>query len=280
MQATPDILATQRLAMGDAQIVEWRWPTPIDLTVCEERHMIEMSLPPLATEGRACFPDVSPRRFAPMGGTFLRPAGVSLRAVGPGGHIQVARLSVEPNAYEALVGSAPSLEEPALHAGLNLHGPVRNLLVRLRQELANPGFASVSLMEAYATALVIETARSLDGTMQARMETGSLAGWQQRRVHDRIMADGSAPSLAELAELCGIGIRHFTRLYRALTGETAMATIARQQAVRARKLLRETDLPLKDIASRLGFARQGSFSAAFQRETGVSPSRYRQRGGR
>jgi len=74
-----------------------------------------------------------------------------------------------------------------------------------------------------------------------------------------------------------VSSRHLLRLYRNLSGETVTAHIQRAQVSRARDLLTTTDLPLKEIAGRLGFSRSGSFSTAFRRATGVSPKLYRQR---
>jgi AraC family transcriptional regulator len=44
----------------------------------------------------------------------------------------------------------------------------------------------------------------------------------------------------------------------------------------ARRLLTETDQPLKMIAYDLGFANQGVFSTAFRRVAGLAPSAYRE----
>ena len=67
MQRSPEVIATHILPFGDAEIVEWRWPSPLDVTVCEQRHMIEMSLPPLATSGTASFPDLGELRPTRIG---------------------------------------------------------------------------------------------------------------------------------------------------------------------------------------------------------------------
>jgi AraC-like DNA-binding protein len=43
----------------------------------------------------------------------------------------------------------------------------------------------------------------------------------------------------------------------------------------AKNLLRETDLPLIEIASRVGFEDQSYFSRVFRNVVGISPGRYR-----
>ena len=45
---------------------------------------------------------------------------------------------------------------------------------------------------------------------------------------------------------------------------------------KANTLLSDTDLPLKEIASRLGYGDQRAFSMVFHRATGEAPRTYRQ----
>jgi len=275
---SPLILASAQLPFGVAELVEWRWPSPMDVTVRSPVHMIELSLPPLSTDGTASFPDIAPDRSSIIGSLFLRPAGVAIRARSVGGHVRVVRLAAQPIRFAEVAGADIGWEEDVLRVALDLRadGP-RRLLHRIREELTGPGFASAALVEAYATALMIETARALREGLVSRQERGRLAGWQYRRVCERIETPGAPPTMSELAMLCGLSIRHFLRLYRALTGETPAAHIARAQRARAIALVEDDALPLKQVAARLGFAHASSFSEAFRRETGISPSRYRQR---
>jgi len=273
------VLREIRTPVADIQVIEWLWPSPMDETVCETRHMLEMSLPPFATDGSAAFPDIAADRFSYIGAMFQRPAGVTLRARSAGGRIQVLRCASDPAQYAEIVGrDTQSWSEPELRAGLHLRSrAVHALFSRLRGEVDAPGLATPALAEAYATALMIETARAVAGAVEAPAE-GRLAAWQHRRVTERLQADGPPPTVTELAALCGVSSRHLLRLYRALTGESVLTQIERAQIARAKALLTDSDLPLKVIAARLGFTHPGSFSTAFRRSVGVSPRLYRQRG--
>lgn len=277
MPISPNILAEIRLPDIDLQLIEWCWPTPMDVVATEDRHMIEMSLPPFATDGRACFPDVDPEGYGFMGNIFLRPAGMQVRAKSAGGQIRVVRCAVDPERYAATVGRYFEWTPAELATCLNLRGgAMQSLLHRLRQELEAPGLASVALVEAYSSALMIETARCITFSREVAAH-GRLAAWQYRKVAERLAEPGPAPNVAELADLCGIGSRHFLRLFHNLTGETVTAHIERVRMDRARQMLIETDLPLKEIAARLGFAHAGNFSAAFRRVTDSNPRLFRQR---
>jgi AraC family transcriptional regulator len=259
--------------------VEWRWPTPLDVVSSEDRHMLEMSLPPFATDGVATFPDIPAARAAHIGPMFVRPAQVALRARSQGGRIQVVRCAVEPAQYARIAEDDVDWTERELRAGMHLRSEtLKTVFHLLRRELMEPSFGSVALVDAYATALIVETARTLANVEATRAE-GRLAAWQYRRINERLAENEAPPTVAELAALCGVSPRHLLRLYRNLSGETVTAHIQRTQIQRAQALLRTTDLPLKEIAARLGFARSGSFATAFRRATGATPRLYRQSGG-
>jgi AraC family transcriptional regulator len=275
----PNIIAEIRSPWADAQLLEYDWPAPIETESRETRHMLEMSLPPLANEGIGCFPEIAPPRYSSIGGVFLRPAGILLRARAPRGHRRVVRCAMAPERFTEITQHDGTWTEAELRACLDLRNETpRALLHRLYAELLSPGLASAALVEAYATALVIEVMRPLHGLREAQ-PGGQLAPWQYRRITARIMETGPAPSVSELAGLCNISPRHLLRLYRAFAGETVTACIARGQAERARQMLRETRLSVKEIAGRLGFARATSFSSAFRRAAGITPRQYRQTGG-
>ena len=233
MKYTPTLLSHKFLPMAEAQVAEWRFPSPMDVSVCEDRHMIELSLPPLAAGGSARFPDHAPDLVAPIGAVVMRPAGVMIRALSNGGHIQVARIMVRPDDYTALAECELSLSESALRTALNLQDHlIRSLLIRVRQELVSPGFGNSALLDAYATALIIETARCLNGPLEPA-SGGGLVPWQEKRVRERLAESGPPPRVTELANLCGVSVRHFARLYKAATGEPVTGTITRLQIYRA-----------------------------------------------
>jgi transcriptional regulator GlxA family with amidase domain len=82
---------------------------------------------------------------------------------------------------------------------------------------------------------------------------------------------------AVLAEQAGMSERTFIRTFREDTGQspTEFVTSARLQA--ARRLLEDTDLPLKAVAQRCGFASAAVMRRVFMRELGVSTTDYRER---
>ena len=146
---------------------------------------------------------------------------------------------------------------------------LRNIYQEMRQE---ENLGSAIVIESFANVLAVEVARRLasHGTND-RFRKGGLAPWRMRLLQERILSNIAAPGLTELAELCGMTVRHLCRAFKAETGMTPGQYIDAARAQHARTLLSETNFSLTDIAHRLGFATSASFSNAFQRATGLKP---------
>jgi AraC-like DNA-binding protein len=81
----------------------------------------------------------------------------------------------------------------------------------------------------------------------------------------------------ELADEAGMSREYFSRLFAARMKETPAAFLRRLRLDEASTLLRETRLPLAEIAMRSGFYSARHLMLTFQRVRGVNPSRYRAR---
>jgi len=79
----------------------------------------------------------------------------------------------------------------------------------------------------------------------------------------------------DLARLCFLSPGYFYQTFRDHTGKTPMAHVMDRRMMKARSLLSHTDLPLSNIAGRVGFRDQGSFSRACRRHFGDTPSHLR-----
>ncbi|HET8846287.1 MAG TPA: AraC family transcriptional regulator [Ktedonobacteraceae bacterium] len=100
---------------------------------------------------------------------------------------------------------------------------------------------------------------------------------QVRRVTDFIQAHlNQHLPLERLAEQIGFSVYHFARLFRQTIGESPHQFVLRQRIEQARLLLKETDLPLAQIALQVGFPNQSHFTVVFKEHLGLSPRAYRQ----
>lgn len=157
------------------------------------------------------------------------------------------------------------------------------------------GFLQAELT-ALVDALEKETTRDRPGAARAMHHYGGLiAVWLER--HADLAEAAEAPSAAQrlanaytalierrfrtgdgvahYAESLGVTPTHLTRACRATSGQSASRLLADRVHFEARRLLSETDLPVKDVAARLGFTSPAYFSRAFHNETGKSPSAFR-----
>jgi AraC family transcriptional regulator len=123
--------------------------------------------------------------------------------------------------------------------------------------------------------LAIELRRYCAAIDEAPASRG-LAPWRLRLIEERLMEVRDAPTLAELAGLCGLSVRQLTRGFRASRGRSIHEYVEVSRVDHARRLL-ATHQSVKAIAYSLGFSSSSGFAAAFRRATGEAPRQYRQR---
>lgn len=89
----------------------------------------------------------------------------------------------------------------------------------------------------------------------------------------------STVSVAELADLCGIGQRTFMRHFNKATGFTPYQYIQKYRIQKARELIETTSMYIDQVAFQVGYEDSSSFTKAFKKETGLPPKEYRKRFG-
>jgi AraC family transcriptional regulator, transcriptional activator of pobA len=126
---------------------------------------------------------------------------------------------------------------------------------------------------AHLTLLLIDLARLADDVV------GDL-----RRSGEPVLADAFAVidrchtqplSLRDVAREVGMTPGHLTTIVRRRTGRTVQEWIIERRMTEARNLLSETDIPVAEIARRVGISDPGYFSRLFTRTHGMSPRKWR-----
>lgn len=276
MDFTPTITHSVSLHGGRFELVEWRWPDMIDFTIREPALMLEMSLPPLATDASAEFPDIDRGNRCFMGTMFIRYPGIMVHGRGEGGHIRVLRAIFSGQHAAAILGEDDVPPVQVLQGLLDIRNDALRFMMRQAlRELTRPEAQSTDALEALHTLVAVEVRRLFERQVHAPTG-GRLASWQYRRIRERLLESDVAPSISELAALCGISVRHLHRQFQALTGSTVIAYVDNFRMSRAQALLSDRDMPIKIVASQLGFAHPNSFARAFRRATGMTPLHYRQ----
>jgi AraC-like DNA-binding protein/PAS domain-containing protein len=79
-------------------------------------------------------------------------------------------------------------------------------------------------------------------------------------------------SLEALAEMAGLSTYHFARAFKQTVGMPPHGYVLQRRIEHAQQMLRNTDLPMSEIALSAGFSDQSHLARHFRRMTGVSPS--------
>jgi len=85
-------------------------------------------------------------------------------------------------------------------------------------------------------------------------------------------------SVPELANVVGLSQNYLARSFRNRFGMTIPHYLLTRRIELAGELLLSTELPVKQIADRVGLSDPHHFNKQFRRMTGMSPTRYRDRG--
>ncbi|PIE15504.1 MAG: AraC family transcriptional regulator [Rhodobacterales bacterium] len=143
--------------------------------------------------------------------------------------------------------------------------------------------------------------RELRGTLPERIRaahyhTGLLAVWLKRQTLLHLQEQSSPDAAQRLAsrftemledqfqsgmnvrqyaEALGVTPTHLSRVCNRACGRSASRLLHDRLIFEARRLLRETDTPIRQVATDLGFRSPAYFTRAFQQYTGQTPSDFR-----
>jgi transcriptional regulator GlxA family with amidase domain len=92
---------------------------------------------------------------------------------------------------------------------------------------------------------------------------------------ERRMAE--ALSVRELAAAAGLSPSRFAHVFRSTVGVPPLRHLHELRMRRARQLLEDSRLPIRDVMRQVGWKDPSHFSKDFKRRFGVSPRRYRDR---
>lgn len=126
---------------------------------------------------------------------------------------------------------------------------------------------------AHLTLLLIDLARLAGDVVSDLRRNGEPLLAEVFDVIDRRI--GEPLSLRDVADAVGLTPGHLTTLVRRRTGRTVGEWIIERRMARARQLLTDTDLPVAEIATRVGVVDPGYFSRQFRATHGASPRAWR-----
>ena len=145
----------------------------------------------------------------------------------------------------------------------------------IERELDQPRDGSTEAALAHLTLLLVSVARiSVDIGRDLRFRSEPLLA----AVFDLIEQHYHEPiSLNSVAAAIGLTPGYLTTVLRRKTGRTVQRWITERRMAEARKLLRETDLPVEAVAARVGYRQPSYFIKHFRRDHTVTPAAWRRR---
>jgi AraC family transcriptional regulator len=158
------------------------------------------------------------------------------------------------------------------------HDQVLNsYMVQVHEELLRPK-ASPLFLQGIAQTIAIYLARNYaEITEEPKSGSPALPGFKLRQITNW-MAENFAEEfhLDRLAARAGLSKFYFNRLFKSAMGVSPSRYQINLRMDEARRLLRETKKSALEIALEVGYANPSHFAQLFKRETGLSPSDYRQ----
>jgi AraC family transcriptional regulator len=149
-----------------------------------------------------------------------------------------------------------------------------NIAIRLKALVEGPEAVDRLYCESLGVVLTHELVRL--GSPVPRVEPpvrGGLAGWQERTVANYIeehVADQI--SLSTLAQLARLSPYHFSRAFKHTFGMPPHRFHTHRRIERAKSLLANAAASVTSVGMEVGFCETSSFSAAFRKATGVTPT--------
>jgi AraC family transcriptional regulator len=149
-----------------------------------------------------------------------------------------------------------------------------NTALKLVSLIEHSGGDSSSYFEALGIVLAHELVR-LNAPIEARVR-GGLAGWQQRTVAAYIEDHLAEPiSLATLAGLVRLSPYYFCRAFKQSFGMPPHRYHNARRIEHAKALLAIPVSSVTTVGFTVGFGETSSFTAAFRKTTGLTPTAYR-----
>jgi AraC family transcriptional regulator len=178
-------------------------------------------------------------------------------------------------AQETLKGNGDRLQLQPQFQG---HDPqIDAIATMLQAELHQEQSGRQLYLDSLANILAVHLLRH-HATTQPRLVTyeGGLPPHHLRHILDYMDAHLSQDiKLADLAGLLGMSQFHFSRLFKQALGISPYQYLIQQRVERAKRLLKQTNHAITDIALDCGFSSHSHLSKQFRQITGITPKAYR-----
>ena len=82
-------------------------------------------------------------------------------------------------------------------------------------------------------------------------------------------------NISQLADQANLSLPYLSTVFKQAMGQTISSYLSRQRLLCAQKLLQDISIPIKDVCARSGYEDPHYFARSFKKQTGMTPSEYR-----
>lgn len=269
-------------ASYEVSVQDIHWDAPGEIHLRSGRHcLIELAEPPEPrVEGRARYVvQTADGCQLPAGVLNMMPPGSERTVRWNSGDRHAVVCVMEPDRLGLLAGIDWRWDDIDPAGTVDMRNDrLRTGMQWLAEETTSPSFGSALQASCILTMLALELHRHFAAGRDAgETASGRLDARQLARLKDIVegCAEPDALSLAALAATCRLPARELSTMFKATTGQTLRSYVAATHIARAKLLLADGDLLVKQVAFRSGFRSAAAFGDAFRRATGFTPVQYR-----
>jgi AraC-like DNA-binding protein len=159
-----------------------------------------------------------------------------------------------------------------------IDNPIHGVVALLSNELAHTEPGRQTVLDRLLDVLVVLGLRT--GLASSASAPAWFRGASDPRLSRALQAihgdTGSYWTVEKLAKLSNMSRATFARVFQDVLGDTPMKYLTDWRMTVARDLLRTQDIPLAEVAERIGYSSLYAFATAFRRHHGQPPGRWRQ----
>jgi AraC family transcriptional regulator len=156
---------------------------------------------------------------------------------------------------------------------------IHHIALSLYCELKEANVIGRVYADSLAKLLAMQLVRGYSYLKDVQVSRGGIAPRKLRKAIEFInenLDKEQTVALAAVAEEVQMSYFHFSRAFKQSMGVSPNLYMIEQRVERAKKLLSGTDLPIADIALRVGFASQSHFTTTFRRLAWTTPKAFRE----